>query len=106
MKNYKQFIAESVNISGSISGNVYINASSQQDSQEIGESYSADILWRGSIYRLDLTSKNGIPTNQDLTEQLQGEYPGSIVQQIYPDLEKNLNIKKVKRYHPAKLEWI
>lgn len=104
MKSFKQFISESVNISGDFTGNLYIN--SQPEPQQVGEEYSADILWKGSLYRLDLISKSGIPSKQDLGEQLQTEYPGAVVQQIYPALEKNINIKSSQRYNPSKLEWI
>ena len=48
-----------------------------------------------------------LPTTQELTEQLQSEYPGAIVQRIYPvEPKPEVNIKGVKRYHPGKLEWI
>jgi len=104
MKSFKQFVSESINISGDFNGNLYVNSPSE--SQRIGEEYVADILWNGSIYRLELVSETGIPSKRDLGEQLQSNYPGAIVQQIYPMLEKNFNIKDVKRYHPSKLEWI
>jgi hypothetical protein len=104
MKSFKQFISESINISGDFNGNLYVN--SPAEPQRIGEEYVADILWNGSIYRLELVSETGIPSKRDLGEQLQSNYPGAIVQQIYPMLEKNFNIKDVKRYHPSKLEWI
>jgi len=51
-------------------------------------------------------TKNGMPSKQQLGEQLQKEYPGSIVHNIYPIEEKNFSIQKAKRYHPSKLEWI
>lgn len=104
MKSFKQFISESVNISGDFNGNFYLN--SQPNTQQVGEEYSADVFWNGSLYRLELMSSNGIPSNRDLGEQLQNQYPGAVVQQIYPTEEKNLDIKTVKRYHPTKLEWI
>ena len=104
MKSFKQFISESVNIAGDFTGNLYIN--SQPESQQIGEEYVADVMWNGNIYRLELVTKNGIPSTRDLGEQLQSEYPGAVVHQIYPVSEKNLNIKNAKRYHPSKLEWI
>ena len=104
MKSFKQFISESVNISGDFNGNFYLN--SQPNEQQVGEEYSADVFWNGSLYRLELMSSNGIPSNRDLGEQLQNQYPGAVVQQIYPTEEKNLDIKTVKRYHPTKLEWI
>ena len=105
MKSFKQFISESVNISGDFNGNLYIN-SSQSEQQSVGEGYVADVLWNGSLYRMELTSRTGIPSKQSLGEQLQSEYPGAIVHQIYPITEKNLNIKNARRYHPSKLEWI
>jgi hypothetical protein len=105
MKSFKQFISESVNISGDFNGNLYIN-SNQPEQQSVGEEYVADVLWNGSLYRMELTTKNGVPSKQDLGEQLQREYPGAIVHQIYPMLEKNTNIKNTQRYHPSKLEWI
>lgn len=105
MKSFKQFISESVNISGDFNGNLYIN-SNQPEQQSVGEEYIADVFWNGSLYRMELTTKNGVPSKQDLGEQLQTEYPGAIVHQIYPAIERNINIKDTKRYHPSKLEWI
>jgi hypothetical protein len=105
MKSFKQFISESVNISGDFNGNLYIN-SNQPEPQSVGEEYVADVFWNGSLYRMELTTKNGVPSKQDLGEQLQNEYPGAIVHQIYPAIERNINIKDTKRYHPSKLEWI
>lgn len=105
MKSYKQFISESVNIAGDFTGNLYIN-SNQQEPSDVGEGYVADVMWEGNLYRLELVTKDGIPSPKGLTEQLQATYPGAIVHQIYPVTEKNLNIQNVKRYHPSKLEWI
>jgi hypothetical protein len=107
MKSFKQFLSESVNISGDFNGNLYINSQDQQQQPEqVGENYVADVTWMGSIYRLEMVSKNGIPTKQELGEQLQKDYPGAMVQNIYPVEEKNFNIKNARRYHPSKLEWI
>lgn len=105
MKSFKQFISESVNISGDFNGNLYIN-SQPETPQQVGEEYIADVLWQGSLYRMELVTKSGIPSKRDLGEQLQGDYPGAVVHQIYPVTEKNFNIKNAKRYHPSKLEWI
>lgn len=104
MKSYKQFISESINISGDFNGNLYVNSTSEN--KKIGEEYVADIVWNGSIYRMELVSENGIPSKRDLGEQLQTNYPGAVVHQIYPMLEKHTEIKDIKRYHPSKLEWI
>jgi len=105
MKSFQEFIKETINISGNFNGNLYVN-SQQEQPKQVGEEYVADIVWNGSLYRMELVSKNGIPTTRELGEQLQSEYPGAVVHQIYPVLEKNCNIKKAKRYHPSKLEWI
>ena len=104
MKSFKQFISESINIAGDFTGNLYVN--SQPEQQDIGEEYVADVMWKGSLYRLELVTKSGIPSTRELGEQLQMDYPGAVVHQIYPVVEKNLNIKNAQRYHPSKLEWI
>lgn len=106
MKNFKQFMSESVNISGDFNGNLYINSQDQQSQEEVGESYVADITWQNSIYRIEMVTKTGIPSKQELAEKLQSEYPGAMVHNIYPEEEKNFNIKNAKRYHPSKLEWV
>jgi len=105
MKSFKQFLSESVNIAGDFNGNLYIGGSDSQP-EPVGESFVADVTWMGSIHRLEMVSKNGIPTKQELGEQLQKEYPGAMVHNIYPAEEKNFNIKTTRRYHPGKLEWI
>ena len=105
MKSYKEFISESINISGNASvGTIIIG--SEPSTQKVGEEFSADFVWQGSIYRVEMVTDSGIPTKDQLAEQLQGEYPGAIVHQIYPATPRNTNITKVNRYHPAKLEWI
>lgn len=105
MKSFRQFISESVNIAGDFTGNLYINSQSEAP-QQVGESYVADVMWQGNLYRLELVTQSGLPSKQNLGEQLQKDYPGAIVHNIYPAEEKNLNIQNVKRYHPSKLEWI
>ena len=104
MKSFEQFITEAVNIAGDFTGNLYINSSPEP--QQVGEECVADVMWNGNLYRLEMITKNGLPSKKELGEQLQGDYPGAVVQQIYPVTEKNLNIKNAKRYHPSKLEWI
>jgi hypothetical protein len=108
MKSFQKFLSESVNISGDFNGNLYINSQPEQPEQlkQVGEGYVADVVWEGNIYRLELVTRSGIPSKQELGEQLQIQYPGAVVHQIYPAEEKNFNIKNVQRYHPSKLEWI
>ena len=104
MKSFKQFISESVNISGDFNGNLYIN-SNQPEPQQVGEEYAADVLWQGNLYRLELVTKSGLPSKQELGEQLQGEYPGAIVHNVYPITENSLKVKKAQRYQPERLTW-
>jgi hypothetical protein len=104
MKSYKQFLSESINIQGDFNGT--LNIGSQPSPQQVGEEFSVDFVWQGSIYRVDMISENGIPSKNKLVEHLQNEYPGAIIHNIYPGIQKNTNITKVSRYHPAKLEWI
>ena len=104
MKSFNQFLNESVNISGDFNGNLYINSQPEQ-SQQVGESYVADVMWMGSLYRMQLVTKSGLPSKQDLGEQLQREYPGAIVHNIYPASQQASRIKNVQRYQPERLSW-
>ena len=97
-------MSESVNISGDFNGNLYINSQTEEP-QQVGENYIADVVWQGNLYRLEMVTKSGLPSKQELGEQLQGDYPGAVVHQIYPAEEKNFNIKNVKRYQPERLSW-
>jgi hypothetical protein len=106
MKSFKQFISESINISGDFNGNLYVNSNEPTQQQSVGEEYTADVLWNGNLYRMELVTQDEVPSKQKLTEQLQEEYPGAVVHQIYPSIERKSNIKSAKRYHPSKLEWI
>ena len=102
MKNFKQFISESVNISGDFNGNLYINSSDSQPSP-VEESFVADVVWQGKIYRIRLEGK--MMSKNELTEQLQSEYPGAIVHNIYPETTSSLKIKSSQRYQPERLSW-
>ena len=106
MKSFKQFLEESINISGDFNGTLIVGGENNQEPQT--EEFSADIVYRGNIHRITMVSENGIPSKMDLTEYLQDEYPGSIVQHIYvnENLKGSIKIKDDKRYHPAKLDWI
>jgi len=107
MKSFKQFMSESVNISGDFNGTMIVHDGSVQPDQ-MAEHYLADVVWMGSIYRMKLERDESmrLPTTQELAEQLQSEYPGAIVQRIYPVEEKpTVKIADVKRYHPGKLQW-
>tara|TARA_E500000318_G_C3523970_1_gene197596 strand:- start:708 stop:1049 length:342 start_codon:yes stop_codon:yes gene_type:complete len=113
MKNFQEFLEESVTIHGDFNGTLNIGSgeNSIPPEQQVEENYQylADVVWMGSIYRLKLEQGNSarLPTNQELAEQLQSEYPGAIVQRIYPvETTSKVKISDVKRYHPAKLDWV
>jgi hypothetical protein len=103
MKSFQQFMSESVNISGDFNGNLHIN-NYENHSEPVGESFCADIVWQGRLYRLQV--EGSIMNKNELAEQLQDEYPGAIVHNIYPQTgESSLRIKNVQRYQPERLTW-
>ena len=102
MKSFKQFLSESVNIAGDFNGNLYINSSDSQ-SEPVGESFFADLMWEGKIYRIEVEGK--MMSKNELAEQIQGEYPGAIVHNIYPATQSSVKIKNAQRYRPESLTW-
>jgi len=100
MKSFKQFLSESVNISGDFNGNLYINSSEPEVSKE---SFVADVVWEGKIYRMEVEGR--MMSKNELAEHLQGEYPGAIVHNIYPASQQASRIKNVQRYQPERLTW-
>jgi hypothetical protein len=103
MKSFKQFLSESINISGDFNGNLYINGSETQ-SEQVKESFFADVVWEGKIYRLEV--EGSMMNKTELAEQLQDQYPGAIVHNIYPQEPiSSLKIKNTQRYQPERLTW-
>ena len=103
MKSFNQFLSEAINIAGDFNGNLYINGSEPQ-SEPVGESFFADVMWEGKIYRLEV--EGSMMDKNALAEQLQGEYPGAIVHNIYPSqAQSSLRIKNSQRYQPERLTW-
>jgi len=102
MKSFKDFLTESINIAGDFNGNLYVNSSDVQ-SQPVGESFLADVVWQGKLYRMEVEGK--MMDKNALAEQLQGEYPGAIVHNIYPSTTNSLKVKNAQRYQPERLSW-
>ena len=102
MKSFQQFISESINIAGDFNGNLYMNSPTQEPEQTT-ESFLADVVWQGKLYRLEVEGK--MIDKNALAEQLQGEYPGAIVHNIYPVTSNSLRIKNAQRYRPESLTW-
>lgn len=100
MKSFNQFISESINIAGNFNGNLYMNSSQPEEAKE---SFVADVVWEGKMYRLEVEGK--MMNKNELAEQLQGEYPGAIVHNIYPQTTNSLRIKNSQRYQPERLTW-
>ena len=101
MKSFNQFLSESITINGDFNGTLNVGGSQPEPAQE---SYFADIVWEGKIYRLELEGQ--MPSKPELAEQIQSEYPGAMVQNIYPGQQNTSRIKNAQRYHPAKLDWV
>jgi len=107
MKSFKQFLSESITINGDFNGTLNVGGSSQEPQPQT-EEFSADIVYMGNLHRISMMTESGIPSKMELTEYLQNEYPGSIVQHIYVKENSKGSIKVTddKRYHPAKLDWV
>ena len=100
MKSFKQFLSESVNIAGDFNGNLYMNSAQPEQATE---SFFADVVWEGKMYRLEV--EGSMMDKNALAEQLQGEYPGAIVHNIYPVSENPITVKNAQKYRPERLSW-
>jgi hypothetical protein len=86
-------MTESVNIAGDFNGTLHVHSDGKTD-ELVGETYSADIIYNGELFRIEVISEEGIPNHGDLTWMLQEQYPGAMVQQIYPPQKPKVNITK------------
>jgi len=100
MKSFQQFISESITINGDFNGTLNVGSSQPETTSE---SFVADVVWEGKIYRLEIEGK--MMNKNELAEHLQGEYPGAIVHNIYPASQQSSKIKNVQRYQPERLTW-
>ena len=100
MKSFKEFLSESITINGDFNGTLNVGSSQPEQAQE---SFFADIVWEGKIYRLEV--EGSMLSKNKLAEQIQGEYPGAIVHNIYPNQENTSRIKNAQRYQPERLSW-
>ena len=101
MKSFQQFLSESITINGDFNGTLNVGGSSQPEPAT--ESYVADVVWEGKIYRLEI--EGSMPSKNELAEQLQDEYPGAVVHNLYPSTTSSLKIKSSQRYRPERLSW-
>ena len=100
MKSFQQFISESITINGDFNGTLNIGSSQPEQTQE---SFFADVMWEGKLYRLEVEGK--ILSKNELAEQIQGEYPGAIVHNVYPAQLNTSGVKTIQRYQPERLSW-
>jgi len=98
MKSFNEFLNESITINGDFNGTLNVGSQPEQTS----ESFFADVVWEGKIYRLEV--EGSMPSKNELAEQLQDEYPGAIVHNIYPSSGPS-KVKSAQRYRPEKLSW-
>jgi len=99
MKSFQQFLSESITINGDFNGTLNVGGSQPE---QTSESFFADVVWEGKLYRLEVEGK--MLSKNELAEQIQGEYPGAMVQNIYPGNAPSI-IKNAQRYQPEKLSW-
>ncbi len=100
MKSFQQFLSESITINGDFNGTLNVGASQPEQAQE---SFFADVVWEGKMYRLEVEGK--MLSKNELAEQIQGEYPGAIVHNVYPSQVNTSRIKNAQRYQPERLSW-
>ena len=100
MKSFQQFISESITINGDFNGTLNVGSSQPE---QASESFFADVVWEGKMYRLEVEGK--MLSKNELAEQIQGEYPGAIVHNIYPVESTSIKIKNAQRYRPERLSW-
>ena len=100
MKSFQQFISESITINGDFNGTLNVGSSQPE---QTSESFFADVVWEGKMYRLEVEGK--MLSKNELAEQIQGEYPGAIVHNIYPAQLNTSRIKNAQRYQPERLSW-
>jgi len=100
MKSFQQFLSESITINGDFNGTLNVGGSQPEQATE---SFFADVVWEGKIYRMEI--EGSMPSKNELAENLQGEYPGAIVHNIYPASQSHINIKSTQRYRPERLNW-
>ena len=99
MKSFQQFLSESITINGDFNGTLNVGGSQPE---QASESFFADVVWEGKICRLEIEGK--MLSKNELAEQIQDQYPGAMVQNIYPG-EAPSKIKSSKRYQPERLTW-
>ena len=100
MKNFKNFLSESITINGDFNGTLNMGSS---EPEQASESYFADVMWEGKMYRLEVEGE--ILSKKELAEQIQGEYPGAMVHNVYPGEVNTSRIKNSQRYQPERLSW-
>jgi hypothetical protein len=100
MKSFQEFLSESITINGDFNGTLNVGASQPEQATE---SFFADIVWEGKIYRLEI--EGSMMNKSELAENLLNEYPGAIIHNIYPSTSSSLKIKSSQRYRPEKLGW-
>ena len=103
MKSFQQFLSESITINGDFNGTLNVGGSQPEQPEQPQESFFADVVWEGKMYRLEV--EGAMLSKNELAEQIQDEYPGAIVHNVYPGEVNTSRIKKAQRYQPERLSW-
>ena len=99
---------ENINISGDFNGTLNFG-SVPIPSEPIKEKFCADVIWEGKLYRMEFSAESRhLPSKNNLTQDIQEEYPGAMVHNIYPagyTSNRTYQVTGLKRYQPEKLTW-
>ena len=101
MKSFQQFLSENITINGDFNGTLNVGGS-QPEPEQPQESFFADVVWEGKIYRLEIEGE--MMSKSELAEEILKEYPGAIIHNIYPGKEST-KIKSAQRFRPERLGW-
>jgi hypothetical protein len=102
MKSFQQFLSEPSTLL-EISTEIFISMDLNHNQNKHKNLSLLDVVWQGKIYRMEVEGK--MMDKNELAEQLQDEYPGAIVHNVYPNTTSSVKVKNAQRYQPERLSW-
>ena len=101
-------LSENINISGDFNGTLNLGSIPYQF-EPVKEKFMADVIWEGKLYRMEFSAESrNLPSRENLTSDIQEEYPGAMVHNIYPSgytSNRTYQVTGMRRYQPERLTW-